>query len=295
MGEALDDLRVADLLTLLAVERAGSLSIAARQRGVTRSQVSKAIARLESHYRTTLLARGARGVTLSEAGRRIVPHVAAALRELRATTRDEPRAIELTIAGPSYLVAHVVASMSRKMPTLRVRALELAPPLLRAYLSEAVFDMALVPGGVNAPPAAWTSDGAGTIRLALFGPPALAKRLAPLPTTEDRVRATPFVAPMSPGDRFVPIADDCPLSLDARIVAHEAQTIGTALELAAAGGRLVFGPAVAARRLVATRELVEIPVEGWNVSEPLFVLCNRDTVRARVRDAVLAIVRASVR
>ena len=42
------DLRVADLLTFLAVVRSSSLTAAARERRVTPSQVSKAITRVET-------------------------------------------------------------------------------------------------------------------------------------------------------------------------------------------------------------------------------------------------------
>ena len=56
------ELRLADLLTLLAVQRTGSISGAAREMRVTPSQVSKAMARLERHFGVRLLSRGARGV-----------------------------------------------------------------------------------------------------------------------------------------------------------------------------------------------------------------------------------------
>jgi DNA-binding transcriptional LysR family regulator len=296
-SHALGDLRVADLLTFLAVQRTGSLSVAARELGVTRSQVSKAIARLEAHWRTSLLVRGARGVTLSDAGRRLTPHVTTAVRELRASTRASSGAgaIALRVAGPTYLIAYLVPAIAHSLPDLSVHALEVPPAYIRAHLDDGVFDMAIVPSGADARPAAWTSDRIGSLRKALFGAPALAKKLAPLPTTHERVRSIGFVGALStPGEHFVAIGDDCPLPPDDRIIAHEVQTIGTALELAAAGSHVVFGPVVAARRLTSARALVEIPVKGWDVHEPLFLLCNGDSVLTRMRDAVLRAVTASM-
>src|SRR5207253_3039027 len=54
-GSALEELRVGDLTTFLAVRAAGSVSQAARATGVTPSQVSKAIARLEGALRVRVI------------------------------------------------------------------------------------------------------------------------------------------------------------------------------------------------------------------------------------------------
>jgi hypothetical protein len=53
----------------------------------------------------------------------------------------------------------------------------------------------------------------------------------------------------------------------------------------------VFGPVIAARRLIEENVLVEVPVEGWNVAESLCVVCNGNRVLANVRKAVLRAVR----
>src|SRR5438034_300539 len=69
------DLRLADLETFLAVRRYGSASGAARELKVTPSQVSKAVDRLEGALGQALLLRSGRGVRLSEAALRMVPHI----------------------------------------------------------------------------------------------------------------------------------------------------------------------------------------------------------------------------
>jgi DNA-binding transcriptional LysR family regulator len=257
--------------------------------------VSKAIARLERHFGVRLLTRGARGVAATAAGRQILPRVANAVEELRATNGvrdDRSPALELTVAGPSYLVAHVVPAIASALPRVRVRGLELAPAYLRASVAENVFDVALAPGGIDKRPVSWTSDEAGAIRVVLLARPSYVARLGSLPLTKDRVRSLPFVGPTrTGGDRFVALSDDCPLAWEERWIAHEVQTIGAALEFVAQTDNVVFGPAVAARRYLSAGHLVEIPVTGWDVHSALFVLCNGDRVLSRVRNAALAATR----
>jgi DNA-binding transcriptional LysR family regulator len=288
---SLPELRIADLVTLLAVQRTGSISGAARELRVTPSQVSKAMVRLERHFGVRLLARGARGVAPTAAGRQILPRIANAVEELRSTNgvrEDQAPLAELTVAAPSYLLGQVLPGIAMHLPHARIRGLELAPAYLRAYVAENVFDIALVPGDIQNRPAAWTSERAASVRAVLLARPAFANRLGPMPLTVDRVRPLPFIGPTrTGGDRFVALYDDCPLSPEERWIAHEAQTIGAALEFASRTDHVAFGPRIAARRLLQAGALVELPVIGWDIREPLHVVCNGDRVLSRVRAAVV--------
>src|SRR5579859_2580465 len=164
------ELRLADLMTLLAVQRTGTISGAARELRVTPSQVSKAVSRLERHYHVRLLSRGARGVAPTPAARRMLPRIANAVEELRATggaREDAGPEIELSIAGPAYLVALVLPSLAYLLPRARLRSIEVSPAFLRAHVSENGFDLAVVPGGIQNRPASWTSDAVGELRSAL--------------------------------------------------------------------------------------------------------------------------------
>ncbi|MDP9002414.1 MAG: LysR family transcriptional regulator [Myxococcota bacterium] len=285
------ELRLADLVTLLAVQRTGTISGAARELRVTPSQVSKAVSRLERHYGVRLLSRSARGVSPTPAARRMLPRIASAVDALLATNgwRDEQGPeVELAVAGPSYLVSNILPAIVLLLSRGRVRGLELAPAAIRANIAENVFDVALVPGGIQNHPASWTSEAVGEIRSGLLGNPSFVQRLGPLPLTIDRVRGLPFVGPTTGGgDRFVAVSDDCPLSREERVIAHEAQMIGAALELAAGTDHLVYGPLLSARRFLEAGILVEVPVAGWNAREPLYLLCNSDRVLARTHDAVV--------
>jgi DNA-binding transcriptional LysR family regulator len=287
----LPELRLADLVTLLAVHRTSSISGAARELRVTPSQVSKAMVRLERHFGTRLLSRGARGVAPTAAGRQMLPRIANAVEELRASSgvrEDQEPLLELNVAGPSYLVGQVLPAIAEKLAGSRIRGLELVPAYLRAYVAENVFDVALAPGGIQNRPAAWTSDRVTTIRMALLARPSYAQKLAPLPLTPERVRPLPFVGPTrAGGDRFVAVHDDCPLPREERWIAHECQTVGGALEFVSRVDHVVYCPRIAARRFLAAGLLVELPVVGWDFREPLFVVCNGDRVLARARAAVI--------
>ncbi len=267
------------------------MTAAARELKVVPSQASKALARVEAHYRTKLLTRGPKGMALTEAGRDLVPNVQAAVKALEVKA-DETS--ELTIAGPSYLVGIAVAAIAAAQPELRLRGLELAPSQIRATLTEGLFDLGLCPGGAHGVPSTWTVDLVEGLRQVLVGPPALVGQLA-LPITIEQARELPFVGTLSSlGGRFVPIQDDCPLPASERLVVHRVQTFGAALELAIRARCVAFGPWIAARRHLRTGELVEIPVQGWAQVESLELLCNGDLIRDRMRKQLVATLRSEL-
>jgi DNA-binding transcriptional LysR family regulator len=181
------------------------------------------------------------------------------------------------------------------LPRARIRSLEMPPAFLRAYMAENVFDAALVPGDIQSRPASWTSEPVGEVRSGLLARPSLAKRLGPGPITVDSVRSLPFVGPtQTNAERFVASSDDCPLRPEERIIAHEMQTVGSALEFAARTEHVVFCPLLAARRYLETGILAEIPVVGWNVCEVVYVACNGDRVLSRVRAAAVRAAREAL-
>jgi DNA-binding transcriptional LysR family regulator len=295
---ALLELRLADLMTLLAVQRSGTISGAARELRVTPSQVSKAVSRLERLYRVRLLSRGARGVAPTAAARRMLPRIANAVEELRATSgarEDEGPEVDVSIAAPPYLMGDLLPALALNNPWMRVRGLEMTPAALRASVAENAFDMAVVPGGLQSRPSAWTSEAVGELRSGLLARPSFIEKMGPLPLTAERVRALPFLGPtQSGGERFVPASDDCPLRPEERTIAHEVQTVGCALEFAVRADYVVFGPVAAARRHFERDTLREVPVTGWNVTETVFLACDGDRVLARVRAAATRAVRETL-
>ncbi|HVO31563.1 MAG TPA: LysR family transcriptional regulator [bacterium] len=285
MAEGLDGLRFGDLMTLLAVRRHSSITAAARALRVTPSQVSKAVARLESIFGVALLERTRKGVAISEQGARLLPRVEAIVEQLQRIEPGAEITPEITVAAPSYLSNAFVAPIAQRLSGVRVRGIELPPALIRAFASEGQFEFALSLGPSRFP-RNWSSTKVGEVRSGLYASPAVAKSLGKGPVAPEKVAALPFVQPLNAFQgQIVRVDDGCPLGNN-RKRGHEAQTIAIGLSVAARTGQLVFGPSIAAAAAVARGQVVEIPVRGWDVRQDLFVSCEGDRVMAKVGRAV---------
>jgi len=286
MLEHLDELRIADVATFLAVSRSGSVTMAARQLDVTPSQVSKAVARLEGYLKVRLIERSGRGIILTDAAK----HVNADLEELvrRAEELPKPRQgkTRVTIAGPSYLALEFIPHLANTLAPTHFRVLEAGPATIRAYAEEGAIDMALTLSSEKLP-RSWVSTKVGPVKVALFAPPALAETLGKKPSL-DRLREVPFVLPVQfSNGQMLPGEDGFALTRGDRTQGHEAATIGLALELAATCGQLTYGPELAARKLLAQGRLVEVKSPGVTNQVDLYLHANSERVLARLhRDAL---------
>ena len=281
------DLRVADLLTFLAVVRSSSLTAAARERRVTPSQVSKAITRVETHFARKLIERGSRGVVLSEAGRLLAPALEAVVEPARVRARREPRR-RRDHARRAVVPADVAAARcsARRLPTCasapsscRRRS---SAPTRRTTASTS----SSCPATASISPPSWVAEQVGTIRRGLFASPALRQRLGKGAVPLERLAEVPFIIPIfRQQGRVVPVDDDFPLPRSQRKVGHQVQTFLVGLEVAAQTEQLAFGPAIAAQRHVSSGALVEIPIEGY----------DRRPSRSRSRATSIACRRACAR
>ncbi len=121
---------IQDLRTFVEVADAGGVSTAARRLGVSKSVVSRSLARLEAELGVQLLARSTRGAALTEAGGTFREHAARACAEIdlaRETILPAGHlcgrlriALPLTF-GPTHL-APVLAEMARRHPQLHIHA-----------------------------------------------------------------------------------------------------------------------------------------------------------------------------
>lgn len=294
MSNLFDDLRFADLQTFLTVQRLGSVTGAARQMGLVPSQVSKSLVRLEQQLGQTLLLRSSHGVSLTEAGQRLLPRLDEVVTRLHGLRRNgDPPSAQLSVAAPSFMNDAFLGAIANASPDMRVRGLDLPPALVRAYASENFFDITLSFGPARLP-STWSSAVIGDCRNTLFGTPAIAKRLGAgtQPIAAEALLDVPFISPVfNTNGKFVPVDDGCPLRFGDRLAGHEAQTIALALELARQTNQLVFGPAFAARHYLKARSLVEIRVVGWDVHEPLHLSCNIDRVMSKLQTKLVAVLR----
>lgn len=280
-SEELGDFRLADILSLLAVRRLSSIASAARELKVTPSQISKSITRLENQLKIVVLARSGRGVLMTDEGERAVHHlenVIAHWRQARQLSSEAPH--PLIIAAPSYMNMVFLPLILACRPQVRLRNLEMPPPLIRAFIGQNLFDLTLMLGKPTLPES-WTCTLVGELRKGLFANPKLAQKLSDHPLSDRDLCELPFISPISGfNGHSVQLDDGCPLKYANRRLGHEVTTLVLALELAACTEQLVFGPVIAAQRYLASGELVEIKVEGWHVCEPLYLVCSSDRVLA---------------
>ncbi len=266
------------------------MSAAARELGVTTSQVSKAIARLENQLNVSLLVRSARGVEPSDEAARVVPLLEGAIARLRQARLDAgaPGPV-LTVAGPSYVMQNMGGPLADAMPAQRLRVLQLAPAEIRAQAPTGIFDAAFIIG----PPISldtWDSVVLGELQNRLFATPEVAKRLGPQPVDVSLIKGERFVSPVNSSDgNFVPLDDGCPLPYGQRLNGHEAQTLQLALDLAVASSQVVFGPVAAAMGRMHSGQLVPVEVVGWDTSQTLSLALNVDRVTSQMRTAIITV------
>ena len=120
---------IEDLLTFVEVADAGGVSPAARRLGVSKSIVSRRLARLEAELGVQLLARTTRGAALTEAGLTFRDHAARACAEIEAARetilpagdlRGRLRIAVPLSFGPTHF-SPVLAEMARRHPKLQIQ------------------------------------------------------------------------------------------------------------------------------------------------------------------------------
>ena len=276
----LSDLRAGDLMIFLSVARCQSVNGAARELNMPGSQVSKAVARLEEQLGMTLMVRSTRGITISDQGSTLLPQLTELVQRIQELDRREGVEAAIAVAAPSYMISWCAPRIAEAMPGTRLRAIEMAPALIRTLAASNFFDVCLTLAAERLPES-WVSTAIGEMRRSCFGPPALYAALGPAPLSLETIRQVPFVLPVyNANGVYVPVDDGCPLTASQRTPGHEAQTMALALEIASVTQQVVFGPLMAAYPYLADGRLVEFEVEGWNERDLVHVSCNADRVRA---------------
>jgi DNA-binding transcriptional LysR family regulator len=252
--------------------------------------VSKAVARLEQHLAVKLLVRSERGVVPSEAGRALAPRFEDLLTRVR-NLRSPPSEAELTLTASAFMNTLFLPAIVAALPDHRVRSLEMPPGVAGAYASAPFFDLALTASDERWPDS-WVKVEVGSLRQALFASPALARQMGAAGgrrVTVDRVREVQFILPIYSYRGQIMSGDDgCPLRVSERRIGHETQTLASALTLAQRTNQLVFAPVLAVPHLIPPGALVEIEVEGWDVHEPLQLVCHGERVEADVQRRIVA-------
>ncbi|MGD9946476.1 MAG: LysR family transcriptional regulator [Burkholderiaceae bacterium] len=144
----------ADALVLIAtIADAGSLTMAARQLGVSQSALTKQLLKIEADNGVPLFTRGVRGVRLTEYGQALVPR-ARAIREearragetLRQMRGEREGQVVLALSHQPTLIwlPRIIGPFRARWPLVSLRIMAPAFPLLLTYLREGTLDFAVV-------------------------------------------------------------------------------------------------------------------------------------------------------
>ena len=146
-------LDVKQLRVLKAVSEQGSFSAAAEALSYTQPAISQQIAALEKQAGTTLVDRGSRGVTLTEAGHTLVEHAEVVLARLSAAEAEleamrgvrggRVRLSSFPTAGAS-LLPPAIALFTRRYPDVELTFVEEEPEDAVGMLRAAELEVAMV-------------------------------------------------------------------------------------------------------------------------------------------------------
>jgi len=166
--------RFDELAVLVAVAEAGSLSAAAKQLGVPKSTVGRAIARLEDELGVSLVRRMARGPALTEPGlvlaNRAAPHIKGLRDAAAAQGRESQEAYGvLRMTAPAdvgaHLIAPLLAGFFARQPRVRV---EIENTLRVVDLVREGFDLAIRVTMGRLPASTLTAKKLAPMNLALY-------------------------------------------------------------------------------------------------------------------------------
>lgn len=143
------------VLIFRTVARAGSISAGARELGWTQPAVSQHLQALERQTGGPLLVRGAGGVDLTEAGRRLLAHADAVAAHLDAAGAELDDLAQLRVgsarlaafpSGSAVIVPAALASLAATAPEIEVSLVECEPPKAIERVRSGSVDLALVFG-----------------------------------------------------------------------------------------------------------------------------------------------------
>ncbi|OKO80045.1 LysR family transcriptional regulator [Bradyrhizobium sp. AS23.2] len=150
-------MELSDLQTFAAVARAGGITRAAEELNTVQSNVTQRVKALEAEIGTPLFERHSRGMTLTSAGKRLLPYaqrMAALSREAMLAARDDgepkgPLAIGSMETTAAVRLPPLLADFHRRFPAVRL-SLRTAPTAdLVAAVLDGTLDGAFVAGPIE--------------------------------------------------------------------------------------------------------------------------------------------------
>lgn len=266
-----------EIAVFVHVVKAGSFTAAAKQRGVPKSTLSRAVTRLEESMKARLLKRSSRTITLTDAGRsfydRVVPHIAgiADAAESSLSHEDQPQGV-LRVTAPvdfgEAFLADMLVRFTARYPRLRV---EVDLSSRRVNLLEEAFDVALRAAG-RLDDASLVARRVGSTEAHLFAAPAYLARRGTPEEPEDLEGHECVLFRPADGKNEWPL--EGPLGLrkvhvDGRIAGGDFSFIRSAVRAGAGIGVL---PSFAAARDVAEGHLVRVLPDWKRTAGTLYVV-----------------------
>jgi DNA-binding transcriptional LysR family regulator len=146
-----------DLLTFSAVARNGGITRAAEELNTVQSNVTQRVKALEAEIGTALFERHSRGMTLTGAGRRLLPYaqrIASLSREAMLAARDDgepkgPLAIGSMETTAAVRLPALLAEFHRRFPAVRLTLKTATTADLVAAVLDGALDGAFVAGPVE--------------------------------------------------------------------------------------------------------------------------------------------------
>src|ERR1700754_2775944 len=146
-----------DLLTFSAVARNGGITRAGEELNTVQSNVTQRVKALEAEIGTALFERHSRGMTLTGAGRRLLPYaqrMAALSREAVLAARDDgepkgPLSIGSMEATAAVRMPSLLAEFHRRFPVVQLTLRTATTAELVAAVLEGALDAAFVAGPID--------------------------------------------------------------------------------------------------------------------------------------------------
>jgi LysR family transcriptional regulator, cell division regulator len=150
-------MELTDLMTFTAVARTGGITRAAEELNTVQSNVTQRVKALEAEIGTALFERHSRGMTLTGAGRRLLPYaqrMAALSREALLAARDDgepkgPLAIGSMETTAAVRLPPLLAEFHRRFPAVRLSLRTATTADLMAGVLDGTFDGAFVAGPIE--------------------------------------------------------------------------------------------------------------------------------------------------
>ena len=156
-NETVRPMELSDLLTFSTVARLGGITRAADELNTVQSNVTQRVKALEAEIGTALFERHSRGMTLTGAGRRLLPYaqrMAALSREALLAARDDgepkgPLAIGSMETTAAVRLPSLLAAFHRLFPQVRLSLRTSTTAELVAGVLNGTFDGAFVAGPID--------------------------------------------------------------------------------------------------------------------------------------------------